>query len=193
MFAWALERGVGKWEFGLSDRALRFVVFSAMLHAPAFPLTAWLVTTYVTGDRAAPWTIAWGTLVLYTFGPAVLGGVVGRAARNRSRWSEWFTGRDPAPTAWDDLFQLQSRPGWIRVKLKSGPWIAGAWVQDDERGLRSYAAGFPHASDVFLAETVDVDPEDGTFILDDGGEPIGRNAGVLVRWDEAEYLEFIKG
>lgn len=37
-FVWALERVIGKWEFGLSDRLLRFVVFSAMIHAPAFPL-----------------------------------------------------------------------------------------------------------------------------------------------------------
>ncbi len=193
MFVWALERRVGKWEFGLSDRALRFVVFSAMLHAPAFPFTAWLVTTYVTGERPAPWGIAWGTLVLYTFVPAVLGGIVGRGARSRSWWSELFTGRDPAPQAWDDLFQLRRHTGWIRLKLKSGAWIGGAWVEDDERGLRSYAAGFPHPSDLYLAETMDIDPDDGSFVLYDHGEPVRRNAGVLVRWDEAEYLEFVRG
>lgn len=196
-FVWALERVTGKWEFGLSDRLLRFVVFSAMIHTPAFPLTAWLVQLYmleskVSLTRGAVF-VFWGALVVYTFGPALLGSAVGRGARRRRVWSEWFTGRDPAPRAWDNLFLLEGQTGWVLLKLKSGPWIGGAWIDDEERGLRSFAGGYPYPADIYLAETAEVDPDDGSFELDDRGEPILRGGGALVRWDEVEYLVFTRG
>lgn len=100
-------------------------------------------------------------------------------------WSEWFTGRDPAPRAWDNLFFLEDQSGWVRLKLKSGPGIGGAWVDDEERQVRSYAGGYPHPADIYLAETTEVDPDDGSFELDDRGEPILRSEGLSsagTRW-----------
>ncbi len=42
-----------------------------------------------------------------------------------------------------------------------------------------------------LAASVDVDPKTGEFVLDDGGRPRLGPGGLLIRWEEVEYLEFI--
>ena len=39
LFMWALERLVGRYGIGLSDRVLRFVAASTILHVFAAPLT----------------------------------------------------------------------------------------------------------------------------------------------------------
>jgi len=78
--------------------------------------------------------------------------------------------------------------GWVRVQLKSGTWIGGAFV--NANGRRSYAAGYPEPQDLFLAAAVALDPVSGEFLLDDGRVVVGAG-GLLVRWEEVEYLEFI--
>jgi hypothetical protein len=37
---------------------------------------------------------------------------------------------------------------------------------------------------------VEVDPENGEFMLE-GGELVSRGSAILVRWNEVEYLDFI--
>lgn len=74
------------------------------------------------------------------------------------------------------------------MKLKSGVWVGGAYAPSDE-GTGSYAAGYPEPQDLFLAETVEVDPDSGEFTLSDG-EPIFRGTSLLIRWEEVEFLEF---
>jgi hypothetical protein len=59
-------------------------------------------------------------------------------------------------------------------------------------GSRSYAAGYPEDQDLYLVEAIEVDPESGDFLLDEQGEPTLRGSGILVRWDEVEYLDFIE-
>jgi hypothetical protein len=78
----------------------------------------------------------------------------------------------------------------MRLKLKTGEWIVGAYAKSDNSRLRSYAAGYPHDQDIYLVETVECDPMTGKFILD-GQNPRLRGMGVLVRWDEVLYLEFM--
>ena len=58
-------------------------------------------------------------------------------------------------------------------------------------GWRSYAAGYPEKQDLFLVEAAEVDPETGEFEFDESGEPALRGSGILIRWEEVEYLEFI--
>jgi hypothetical protein len=101
-----------------------------------------------------------------------------------------LTGPDPAPRAWDYLFQYEN-DGWIRLRLKSGIWIGGAYA--DAGGRRSYAAGYPEPQDLFLAAVAEVDPETGEFTRDQKGAVTVFDSGLLVRWDEVEYLEFIDG
>lgn len=77
----------------------------------------------------------------------------------------------------------------MRLRLKSGAWVGGAFAEVD--GRRSYAAGYPEAQDLYLAATVELDPDSGEFVKDADGMILLLPGGVLVRWDEVEHLEFI--
>ncbi len=37
-----------------------------------------------------------------------------------------------------------------------------------------------------------MDPETGEFELDASGDVVPTGSGILVRWDEVEYLDFIE-
>lgn len=192
LYTWGFERMVGNWGISLSDRLLRFVGTSAIFHALLAPLSYWLWSTYlrtgiVASGEPLPWGL-WAVVVVFVAIPFGAGTIVGRGTSQRSEWATVFTGPDPAPRGWDHFFA--SRPdGWIRLKLKSGPWIGGAFAPSDS-GLESYAAGYPESQDLFLARTVEVDPDTGQFLLE-GGRPIIRDSSLLIRWEEVEFLEFI--
>lgn len=191
LYVWAFEREVGNWGVGLSDRVLRFFGTSAIFHVLLLPLTYWVWTTFIrTGDVATGeplplylWLLAIGYIAV----PFATGAIVGRGTREGWEWVATFTGPNPAPRAWDHFFA--SRPdGWVRLRLNRGVWIGGVYATSRE-GLPSYAAGYPDAQDLFLAEAVEVDPETGAFVLRDG-RPIFRGVSILIRWDEVELLEF---
>lgn len=191
LYIWGFERQVGAWGIGFSDRLLRFFATSAIFHALIAPLTYWLWATYIrTGTLSAgrPLPIwLWPVVLVYVVLPFGLGTIVGRSTREAREWARLFTGPDPAPRAWDHFFA--ARPdGWIRLKLKSGVWVGGAYAPSDG-GIQSYAAGYPEPQDIFLAETVEVDPETGTFVLEEE-EPVFRGTSLLIRWEEVELLEF---
>lgn len=187
LYVWGFERQVGRWGIGLPDRVLRFVGVSAFAHVLAAPLTYWAwveVSSPVEGRP--PWWV-WLALIAYVAGPFVVGSLVGRGTRHGWSWTLVLTGPDPAPRAWDHFFA--SRPdGWLRLRLKSGGWVAGSYVPSGTR-LSSYAAAYPESQDLFLTETVVVDSATGEFILDDGA-PFLRGSSLLIRWDEVEFLEF---
>ncbi|HYP24288.1 MAG TPA: DUF6338 family protein, partial [Actinomycetota bacterium] len=133
-----------------------------------------------------PWGL-WPLALAYVAVPLATGTLIGRGTLEGQAWAAAFTGPNPAPRAWDHFFS--SRPdGWVRLRLKRGVWIGGIYGPPDV-GLPSYASGYPEAQDLFLAETVEVDPETGAFILA-AGEPILRGVSLLIRWDEVEMLEF---
>ncbi|MEV5002322.1 DUF6338 family protein [Nocardioides sp. LML1-1-1.1] len=191
LYIWSFERQVGRWGVGLSDRLLRFVGASAVFHALAAPASYVLWREYWPVMRVAgalPWWL-WLVSGAYVVLPLSVGTAIGRGSRHGSPWARYFTGPDPAPRAWDYLFQ-GGRDGWIRLRLKSGSWIGGAFATT-ESGLKSYTAGYPEPQDIFLATAVDVDPESGAFLFEANGSPRLRSGGVLVRWEEVEYLEFI--
>lgn len=191
LYVWGFERQVGNWGIGLSDRLFRFFGTSALFHVLIAPLTYWLWATYVrSGEvgngRPLPlwlWLIVLGYVAI----PFLGGTRVGVGTRNGESWARVFTGPDPAPRAWDHFFA--SRPdGWVRLRLKSRVWIGGAYAPSDG-GIASYAAGYPESQDLFLAETVEVDPDSGEFIIVNG-QPVFRGTSLLIRWDEVEFLEF---
>lgn len=190
LYVWAFERQAGRWGVGLSDRLLRFVGGSALFHAAAAPLTYWLWADrwdhIRTGEPVSWWM--WPLVVAYVAIPAIGGTVVGRGVRGEKSWTTIFTGPDPAPRAWDHLFG-QKADGWVRLRLKSGVWIGGAYA--DANGRRSYAADYPEPQDLFLAAAVEVDPENGEFVVDEDGDVALLAGGILVRWEEVEHLEFI--
>ncbi|MFP3899882.1 MAG: DUF6338 family protein [Acidimicrobiia bacterium] len=190
LYVWAFERQAGRWGVGLSDRLLRFVGGSALFHAAVAPLTYWLWADQWDEVRSAEpigWWL-WPLLLAYVALPAAGGTVVGRGVRSEKAWTTLFTGPDPAPRAWDHLFG-QKADGWVRLHMKSGVWLGGAYA--DANGRRSYAAGYPEPQDLFLAAAVELDPETGEFAVDDDGNVALLGGGILVRWEEVEHLEFI--
>lgn len=130
---WSFERQAGRWGIGFSDRVLRFVGASAILHAAIAPLTylAWARLWPALDDRGpVPWLL-WLVTIAFVAVPVGAGWGVGLGARSSRLWASVFTGPDPAPRAWDFLFQGK-RNGWIRLKLKSGTWLAGAYATSQD-------------------------------------------------------------
>jgi hypothetical protein len=124
----------------------------------------------------------WPVSIAYVGVPIVLGTLLGLGL---NRWSlpEVVAGANPAPTAWDHVLS-RNPDGWIRMKLKSGAWIGGAYSGD------SYAGGYPENADIYVSVAADIDPESGEFVRDKAGDPILKEEGLLVRWEEIEFLQF---
>jgi hypothetical protein len=191
LYVWSFERQAGRYGIGLSDRVLRFVGGSAVFLAIfAIPLY-WVFATYGSAFARGEPLPTWLGLVpiAYVAVPTGIGTLIGLGRRRGWRLVDGLTGPDPAPRAWDYLFQYNV-DGWIRCKLKSGTWLGGAYA--DANGRRSYAAGYPEPQDLYLAASVAVDSETGEFELDEQGYPKLGTGGLLVRWEEVEYLEFIE-
>ncbi len=203
LYTWAFEREAGAWGTRFTDRALRFVGISAIVHALFAPATylvwvAWVRTGRVAAAQAP--LALWLVLVAYVALPLASGTIVGRGTRKRRAWARIFTGPNAAPRAWDHLF-AHAPDGWIRLRMKSGVWLSGAFATQTGGGARSYATGYPDEQDLYLVQAVDVDPQTGEFLTDaEGhpvltdaeGHPVLRGSGILVRWEEVEYLEFIE-
>lgn len=198
LYTWAYEREDGAWEVALSDRVARFVGVSAAFSVLTAPLVYWLYCRYTDvwsseDDLRVPWWV-WLIYAAYVVFPIALGSTVGVAAKQRKRWARYFTGPSPAPRGWDALFRSPALTGWLRLRLKNGTWLAGAWEDpSDDGGARpgSYAAGFPHAQDLYLVDTCELDPDSGDFLVDEDGVVIRRGIAVLVNWDQVAYAEFI--
>lgn len=122
LYTWSFEQVVGAWGAGLSDRVLRFIGVTAILQALAAPAIVWSWRTFILSGRLREGDLPiglWLLPLLYVAVPIALGTLVGTATLEKRSWAKLFTGRSPAPRAWDHLFG--SRPdGWIRLKLKSG-------------------------------------------------------------------------
>ncbi|MEP6695993.1 MAG: DUF6338 family protein [Pseudonocardiales bacterium] len=196
LYTWAFERQAGAWTIKTSDRVLRFVGASALLQVLATPVIyqlyrKFVVTGWLREGRPLPWWV-WLFVAAFVGVPVALGRLVGTAAHNRTRWGRWFAGEHPAPRAWDNLFSTEDLTGWVRLRMKSeATWILGAYGSASDGSLRSYAAGYPHPQDLYLVDTAEADA-DGQFVVDDDGNVRMRGVGVLVRWKEVEYLEFIE-
>jgi hypothetical protein len=192
LYVWAFERQAGRWGIGLSDRVLRFVGGSAIFHALLAPLTfrLWFEQWPDIREGSGVGLVTWLLILAYVLIPVTLGTLVGTGTRKGRAWSRWLTGPYPAPRAWDFLLSGETE-GWIRFKLKSGVWLAGVYAKGNER--ISYASGYPEVQELFLSVGIRVDPDTGEFTFDDNGDVYVTTGGLLVRWEEIEYLEFIEG
>ena len=125
-FELGIERQVGYWRTNLSDRLLRFFIWSVAFQALAAPVTYWVWDRYLRDDPAIRFDGAlWGVLLAYVVVPLALGLSVGYAVRRQRAWTRWVVGKDPAPTAWDWLWSREVHgSAYVRVKLKSGGWAA---------------------------------------------------------------------
>lgn len=190
LYLWSFERQAGRYGIGLSDRLLRFIggsaVFLCFLAWPVYRLTSeyWLP---ISNREAVPWWLAIFP-ILYVFMPISVGTLIGYGQRQRWQWATLLSGPDPAPRAWDYLFQYNV-DGWVRCRLKSGTWLGGAYA--NANGRRSYTAGYPEHQDIYLAASIEIDSETGEIPLNEEENPILGGGGILIRWEEIEYLEFI--
>lgn len=195
IYTWSFERIAGRWGIGLMDRFLRFVVGSLALQALAAPLTYALYAKFISTGRVArgePLSVwLWLIILLYVAAPFLAGTLVGVGTVRGAYWARLLTGPHPEPRAFDHLFS--SRPtGWIRVRLTAGStWIGGAYAQDST-GRSSYASQYPEAGDLYLASVAIVDATTGEFLLNPDGKPrVIESRGLLIRWSDVDYLEFL--
>ena len=136
LYVWAFERQAGAWGIRLADRLFRFVGFSAVLHALIAPITYWLWVRFVRagalGSGKAPVGL-WLVPLVYVGAPALLGTWVGLGTRERRPWTRAFTGPNPAPRAWDNLFG--TRPGRLDPFTSEERGLAWRCVRDDARRI----------------------------------------------------------
>lgn len=191
-YTFAVERTVGSYGVNFSDRLLRFLAASAVFHAVFAGLEYWLYTTYVASGRLTSGGMSWWVLELvalvYVFLPIGVGYGLGQLRKQDVWLGRWIVGEQLEPRAWDYLW-TNSR-GIVRLKLKSGTWLAGVY---GTVGRKSWASGFPtEDSDLYLAAGLDIDERTGTLRRDNEGRAtyLEGRPGLLVRWNEVEYLEF---
>lgn len=191
-YTFAYERVAGAYGVTLSDRVVRFLAASAVLGSlaagPAYLLYRhWISSGRLARGDVGAWLIEL-TALGYVAVPFVAGSLVGTGAKYGWKWLGFFIGGSHEPRAWDFVW----RPGMravVRIKLKSESWLAGVFAAN-QGGRRSYAAGYPEPADLYLSTQLQVDAMTGEYVLDgDQPQPTEGNTGVLLRWDEIEYLE----
>lgn len=94
------------------------------------------------------------------------------------RTGEEFSSYDPTPTAWDFAADHMGR-GFVRVYTSDNTWVGG---RSEEQ---SYFSGYPETREIFLQEAWELDA-DGVFV-----RPIPQTAGVWIRCDDAQFVQFL--
>lgn len=191
LYVWGYERYVGKWELNSPDRLLRFLAASAIFQLIAAPVTYPAWHHYF---RDVDWSgrgrfppAAWVIAALYLLVPYVLGTLIGsRTTGETFKLRRLWTRISDPPTAWDFFFA--ARPdGWLRVRLKTGAWVGGAYASG------SFASGYPERRDLFIVQAAELDPQTGLFETDANGSVRLRDEQILVDGENIDYLEFTDG
>jgi hypothetical protein len=188
VYTWAFERIAGRWGIGLTDRLYRFVGLSAIYQALIAPVTWKIWLKYLrrgapSGDKLPIWL--WPVAVAYLAIPAALGLLLAAGFRSGNRIAKVLVGATAPPTAWDAVFS-GDKPAVVLLRLKSGKWLGGEYAEG------SHVAGYPEPPDIYLAQELEVDQESGDLVVDDEDELVSvGQVGVLVRWEEVEYLEIL--
>ncbi len=199
--AWGYRRHTLSYGNRLRDWLLRLGGLSAAIWAAGSWPVYWIYANYWKSFAAGdPIPRALALLpVAYLLVPLVVGWTIGRAVSHNKRWVMLLLGSRRAPRAWDHLFERQ-RSGLVRCRMKSGAWIGGLF---DDTGLPpSYAAGEAEALDLYVGQALHLDQRSGAIRYrehqrQDGNASHGSAApdftggGLLIKWDEVEYLEFV--
>ena len=192
-YTFAYERIVGGFGASLADRLIRFIAASAVFQALLSGPEVFLYRDLVVTGRLARGEVNWLLVEALALGYVTLPTAAGTLTGYGRRWGWPVLGSfadTPEPRAWDFLWR-QGAPGIVRMKLRSGTWLAGVYGTTPA-GRRSYAAGFPQDGDLYLSLQLRVDPLTGEFVRDDDDRPrpVEGESGLLIRWAEVEYLEF---
>lgn len=196
-YTFAFERLAGSFGVSLSDRLVRFTAASAVFHALFSGIELLLYRKFVISGRLVAGSLAaWQfeiVSLLYVLLPTAVGSLVGHGRNQRWGWVSWLTGASPEPRAWDFVWTQPGTTWLVRLRLKSGAWVAG-FFGNVEGAPPSYAAGYPEAQDLFLGLQVRVDAATGEFVKDQDGliRPVDGRTALLVRWDEVEYADLLE-
>lgn len=187
IYTWAFERIAGRWGIGLSDRLYRFVGISAFYQVLIAPATYNIWLGYI--RKSAPHRFQfplwmWAAIFGYVALPAAIGTVLALSFKGGRGWARAIVGATAPPTAWDAMFSGAPASAYVLMRLKSGKWVGGRF--DDG----SYVGGYPEPADLYLITELAIDQDREDFIRDDAGDPVPQGGyGLLVRWEEVEYLE----
>lgn len=173
----------------MADRTLRFLGITAAFQAVIAPLSYRIWEDYLRHGAEHRHDLPlwlWPVVLAYIGVPAVLGTVLGYHFNRGKKWAQVIVGPTAPPTAWDALFSGDPTDLFVLMKLKSGGWLGGQYVEG------SYVGGYPEPADIYLRRELMVDQEEGDFVRRTGpnDEFVETGSfGVLVRWAEVEYLE----
>ena len=196
-YTYAYERIVGSYGVSFSDRLVRFLVasaiFQALLSGPETLMYRRFVTTGRLGRGDVNWLVLEVVAVAYVALPSATGYLVGHGQVRGWGWVHTLIGDAPEPRAWDYLWgKARGHNGIVRIKLKSGGWLAGLWATT-MGGMKSFAAAYPAEGDLYLSQQVVVDPDSGEFRRDADDQPVlADGSGLLLRWAEIEYIDFME-
>lgn len=192
-YMFAYERKAGSFGSKSPDRLMRFLAASAVLQAVYSGPELLLYRNFVANHRLQQGQVNWVIFEVMVLGyvllPYAIGTLVGTGKERNWAWVAALSNKAIEPRAWDWRWRRDSR-GMLRLKLKSGTWIAGLW---SEYGGRSpYAAGYPEEGDLYLSVGLQIDAETGEYVRNSEDQPVPviGDAGLLIRWAEVEYLEF---
>ena len=193
VYSFAVERWTGSFGVSLSDRVIRFTAasagFVAVFSGPAYLAYRELIMTGRAGSGDVPWVVVQGIALAYVLVPAGVGTLVGYGRLHNWKWASTVVGEAPEPRAWDYLWR-PGRQGLVRARLISGTWLGGLYGTLSD-GTRSYAAGYPEAQDLYLAQQFIVNPATGEWETDEDERPVpAGSTSLLLRWDQIEYIEF---
>jgi hypothetical protein len=201
MYTTALANRGASWAWPKTDatsQVIRFLGTSAVFHAIFAPVTycayRQLFANHALnsgGDVRWYW---WPILLLYLLVPYVWGEWTVRSRKwdaescRLKRYFKWFVGlytaATPEPRAWDWLFARPDLTGIVRMQLANGEWKIGYWGE-------SFASSYGEDGDLFMAIQYVVDDEGVPVSNASGDAMLETGAGLLIRWSEVRYLEFI--
>ena len=184
LFELGLERGQVYRRTPLGDRLFRFLAWSIGIHVVALPLTVWLVRQLAASDWRRGELDVWPTLYvagLYAVVPFLLGAYVGGERFGGPSVRRALLGRDLEPTSWEFQFGRRRRPGFVRVRMRDGVWIAGTWC---------YTSSHPNTPEDMLLERLDCCSTTGALVVDGEGRPAPLGWFVLLCRSDVDRIEF---
>lgn len=191
LFTIARETHGATWAWRQTDGStlvVRFLSFSAVFHAICAPLTYYAYRRLIVNPVLANgWPISWrwyALLLAYMALPYLFGVLTqkGRRVKGLRQVVALWGGSYPELRAWDRFFS--SKPaGVMRLKLVNDEWKAGLFND------RSFASSYGEEGDIYLAKQYLVG-EDG-FPRSVNGRHVSAGAGLLIRWSEIRYVDFM--
>lgn len=191
-YTFAYERVAGGYGISFADRLVRFLASSALFHAlfsgPEYLLYRDLFKNNRLQGGGVDWWLVEAVALAYVLVPVAVGALLGWGHKHHKKWAVLLVGNAPEPRAWDYFWRHTDR-AVVRLKLKSGMWLAGLYGMAGN-GRRSYASGHPEEGDLYLAVALEINNQSGELTLtDEQVTPLPGARGLLVRWPESEYID----